>query len=353
EKQKPKQTEGVAKVIKTEESREPSKPGGMASVRPEPNQDEDQPWWDHFVDGWNHFWGGVGDWFSGTWDRVTGRVNGGRTGESQSPTPTATASPTETPRLTMTPTLTPSPSPTATATPRFGICETGLDPRRNFYERLYGFDDRYQAGYSFYQRLDTALDGWWHNYQGDLFGWRTYVAIIFNYEVNTLMTPRYEYQVEPYREAVEYLTEAFARRFWQAMIEYGPDGGFWYAGSRQVVTGRAYNEILDVNEGDHDMAQAYERAGMILNPTDADWCNGARWDRPQDWGNPTAETLRLLPLFRTALENGDIGPRDNQILFISEDNQLFIVTQGQAYTLCGNQSCVRPGNHFPSQSQTP
>jgi len=137
------------------------------------------------------------------------------------------------------------------------------------------------------------------------------------------------------------------RRYWQALIDYGPDGGFWYAGSRQVVTGRAYSENLDVNEEDHNMAQAYERAGLILNPTDADWCNGVKRDRPLDWGNPTDRTEQLLPLFYSAYQNENIGPADDQILWMNQQMNFFIVTRGQVETLCGNQSCVWPSQRFP------
>jgi hypothetical protein len=179
-------------------------------------------------------------------------------------------------------------------------------------------------------------DGWWHSYQGQPFGMKTYLAAVYNYEIASLgKNPQVR----------EYFTEAFARRYWQAQLDYGPDGAFWYLGGRDMVRLRVLNNTPGINKGDYNFAQSFEEAEHILN--NSAWQQGISWNRPYDWGNPTEQALNLLPLLKNALENGNMGSGGDQIWYISPDKKFFIVTQEQVYQLCGNQSCVNPVHPYP------
>jgi hypothetical protein len=215
-----------------------------------------------------------------------------------------------------------------------------LNPSRTLQPRPPDFDFWYGYGANYYNMLLSSPDGWWQNYQGQPFGQRTFIAAVYNYEINSFLADRL---------AVSYITEAFSRRYWQAQIDFGPDGIYWYMGGRDMVSARVIANVPGINELDHNMPVAFEQAGLILNPSNLDWCNGVQWDMPYDWGNPTPKTYELLPLFSSALSNGNMGPADNQILYISPDGRFFVMTLGQVNTLCGNQSCVSPSNPFPPQ----
>lgn len=194
----------------------------------------------------------------------------------------------------------------------------------------------YWYGKTYFDILSNASDGWLHGYRGQPFGMKTYLAAVYNYEIASFGN-------DPHVR--EYFTEAFARRYWQAQIDYGPDGTFWYLGGRDMVRLRVLNNIAGINESDYNFAQAFDEADRILN--NPVWQQGVSWKSPYDWGNPTEKTRELLPLFWKVLQDGGIGTQGNQILYISPLKDFFIITQEQVYHLCGDQSCVNPSNPYP------
>ena len=180
----------------------------------------------------------------------------------------------------------------------------------------------------------SSLPGWWHNFQGHPFDDQMYLAIIFNYELAS-------FHGDPV--ARQLMAEAMARRCWESIKLYGPDGCLWYLGGREMVIRRVEAWIAGINEGDYDMMQAYLMAWEMLN--NPDWQKGAEWNKPYEWGNPTftADLIRKkIPAFWKALQNHNVGTGPNQILYISPDGNFFIVTQQQQFNLCKNHSCVSP-----------
>jgi hypothetical protein len=300
----------------TETPSQPGKGGGLASLAAQGALDGDDPWWKKV---WNKF----KNW-------VTGGTTPTATPTRTFPTPQVFITPAPTSTL-LPPTSTPL--PTASPTPAF---PDGM-----------GKYSSYWYGKSFYDMLDSAPSGWWQNYQGQPFSMKTNIAVVYNYEVAIYS-----------RNSVvrDYLTEAFARRYWQSQIDYGPDGAHWYLGGRDMVRLRVLNGAPGINETDYDMKQAFIEANRIL--TNPEWQQGISWSSPYDWGNPnfTADRIQQeLPEFWQALVEGKMGKSDDQILYISPSTinlqvngqgvsvpEFFIVTKGQSVTLCDNRSCVNP-----------
>ena len=186
---------------------------------------------------------------------------------------------------------------------------------------------------TFMEWLSTT-PGWWHAFQGHSFDDQMYLAIVLNYELASIHN-------DPIARRL--LAEAMARGCWNAIKTYGPDGCLWYLGGSESVQRRVRASVIAVNQEDYDMAGAYALAGEMLN--NPDWQNGQEWNEPQAWGNPTftADQIRKnIPAFWRALQNHEVGPGPNQILYISPDGQFFIVTQEQQFNLCKNRSCVSP-----------
>jgi len=207
------------------------------------------------------------------------------------------------------------------------------------YKSLPGGYDNYSSywyGKTYFEILGSNTDKLWHNYQNQPFDIKTYIAAVYNYELASFSIVK---------DAREHLAEAFARLYWQSQIDYGPDGGFWYLGGRDMVRLRVLNGIPGINETDYDFNLAFEKAKSILN--NAEWKKGISWNSPFDWGNPTEKTKSHLPLFWSTLQNGIMGKQADEILYISPGKDFFIITQEQGYTLCGNQSCVNPSKVYP------
>ncbi len=185
-----------------------------------------------------------------------------------------------------------------------------------------------------FKAMLAGTAGWWQNFDGHVFDDQMYLAIVLNYELSTMHN-------DP--AARMYLAEAMARGCWNAIKTHGPDGCLWYLGGSQAVQRRVRAAVIAINEDDYDFAGAYQLAGLML--TNPDWQQGQQWNQPQAWGNPTwtADQIRKkIPAFWKALQNHNVGPGPNQILYISQDGQFFIVTQAQQFNLCKNSSCVSP-----------
>ncbi len=256
---------------------------------------------------------------------------------SSIPTPTATPTliPTLTPTMPPTPTLPPTLTPTLVPT---------FQPLPGGYARY----SPYWYGKSYFDILANT-NGWWHNYQGQPFGMNTVIAAVYNYEIASFGN-------DPLVR--EYFTEAFARRYWQSQIDYGPDGAFWYLGGRDMVRLRVLSNVPGIYETDYDFSQAFREAERIM--TNTAWQKGITWTAPYDWGNPIQDKIdairEKLPDFFEALLERRMGTSDTQILYLSPDSikltlsdgttvnvpNFFIVTKGQSVVLCQNRSCVNP-----------
>ncbi|MFO3797984.1 MAG: hypothetical protein ACK8QZ_12010, partial [Anaerolineales bacterium] len=241
-------------------------------------------------------------------------------------TQTAQVMLTRTPTATDTSTMTPSPTQIPSPTP------TTFQSLPGGYSQY----SPYWYGKTYFDILQNT-DGWWHRYQGQPFGMKTYIAIVYNYEIAVFAN-------DPLVR--EYLTEAFARRYWQAQIDYGPDGAFWYLGGREMVIRRVLANAPLVNEGDYNISQSFEEAQRILSETE--WRQGISWNRPYDWGNPDPRTIdniaAKVPDFLQALQERRMGTSDYEILYLSPSSitlklangqyvtlpQFFIVTKGQS-----------------------
>lgn len=305
---------------------QPSSSGGggkvLASLVPHPYpaalmpaDDEPPTFWDKLKQLWNTFW----NW-------VTGKpAMPAPTAIPPVASPTSTSTPLPTSTTVPTPTTIPTSTRTPTPTPTF-------QPLPGGYARY----SPYWYGKTYFDILNSDTDGWWHSYQGQPFGMKTYLAAVYNYEIASFAN-------DPLVR--EYFTEAFARRYWQSQIDYGADGAFWYLGGRDMVRLRVLNNIPGINVVDYNFAQSFEEAERILN--NPAWQQGISWSSPYDWGNPTEKTRDLLPLFWKTLQSGATGTQGNQILYISPLKDFFVITQEQVYQLCGNQSCVNPSNVYP------
>jgi len=195
---------------------------------------------------------------------------------------------------------------------------------------------RYNKAVDFYQYL-LETPGWWHSYQGHEFNMQTYIAIVYNYEAALYIDD----EDEPIST---YMTEAFSRRFWDAINLYGQFGLYWYIGSRQAVTNFIKNPA-PINQKDYNIDKAYGCAGLILS-TDA-WKQGPERKAPWEWGNTNDYWYELkdrIPAFYNALASGKIKSfEDDYVLYRDvgpAPNYFFIVTKGQQEVLCLNRSCV-------------
>jgi len=291
------------------------------------------------------FWDKLKQWVKQLWDTFWNWV----TGKPAMPNPTATPvvtptiapSHTSTPAPTVTPTATPTTPPTPTLTPT-------LSPSFQSMPGGYARYSPYWYGKSYFDILANT-SGWWHNYQGQLFGMKTLIAAVYNYEIASFGN-------DPVVR--EYFTEAFARRYWQSQIDYGPDGAFWYLGGRDMVRLRVLNNKPGIYETDYDFSQAFREAERIM--TNTAWQQGVTWTAPYDWGNPVQDKIdairERLPDFFKALLERRMGISDTQILYLSPGSinltladgttvsvpNFFIVTKGQSVVLCQNRSCVNP-----------
>ncbi len=105
-------------------------------------------------------------------------VPGGNLAGSATPTPT----PTEPSALTVTATYTPVPTSTPVPSPSVTCTSTVIPtPILPPLPGGTGYGTSYYYGYSFYKMLNDT-PGWWHNYNGQAFGWVTFIAIVYNYE---------------------------------------------------------------------------------------------------------------------------------------------------------------------------
>jgi RHS repeat-associated protein len=248
----------------------------------------------------------------------------------QTPNYTVTVTtPTQTSTYIATPKGTPLPTVTSTA------CPPTPTPLPTVYDGT-GQGSTYWFGKQFYNMLDADKSGFWQNLiPGQPFGMETVVAIVLHYELNVY---------ESDQGARNAVAQAFARRFWQAQKDYGPDGAYWYLGGRDMVRLRVNNGTPGIFPNDYgDYSEAIKLTGQIY--TNSDWHQGVNWSQPYDWGNPTDQTRKYLPDFIKALTTNPIervNSNGNQVYYITPDRNFYIVTREQNHVLCNDKSCVSP-----------
>jgi hypothetical protein len=195
---------------------------------------------------------------------------------------------------------------------------------------------------TFYEMLRKD-PGPWQYFRNRRFGMRTYIAIIFIYEMG-----RYGYSEDMEARYTDsdverYLPEAFARRMWDARKKYGPDGIWYYLGGREMIIHRVDAKLRDKNYkflqnwNSKDWDLALSAADKILNLSI--WKSGIQEKAPYDWGNPQYNDpwKWLIQEFFDTLEKPRSeaqGPDYNQILHIAPDYQFVIVTKEQSDYLC-------------------
>ena len=234
-----------------------------------------------------------------------------------------------------------------------------------------GVERSVSIGRRYYETLQ-ATPGWWNGYQRplicgrarqDYLGWRIATAIVFNWEASSLA------RSETFSQ---FMTEAWGRKFWYWIAQYGRNGAYTYIGSRESLRKRI-DAIVQAKWHPQELDRALSDAGLanlssiysgpareiIFNSS---WQSGRSGDRPWEWGNPTSASPER---FMEAVYRHSIGEGSRQILYLdtfltrpprvthveadgtSVYGTVFVVTGNQQRTLCVSEagvevSCVKP-----------